>query len=170
MANRRLSKRTVISARVMLAVTGCVAVIGELLMFANVESVMVTGSALFLFALLLLMLAVARRLKRVGVIGVAHCAICVLFVTLVNTLHWSPGEADLPFKIMGGVYCAIILPFTLRVMRSVREKWPEVQCVTCGYLLYGLTTARCPECGTEFDPAKLPGLSPVEASAKMDPS
>ena len=36
------------------------------------------------------------------------------------------------------------------------EKWmtlkqsPE-KCVSCGYHLFGLTEARCPECGTAFD-------------------
>lgn len=28
----------------------------------------------------------------------------------------------------------------------------EVRCLECGYLLRGLTTARCPECGTPFTP------------------
>lgn len=34
------------------------------------------------------------------------------------------------------------------------EQPPEAaQCLQCGYLLLGLTHAKCPECGREFDPA-----------------
>ena len=33
------------------------------------------------------------------------------------------------------------------------------RCEKCGYFLIGLTTPRCPECGTPFDPAKLEKLS-----------
>jgi hypothetical protein len=29
----------------------------------------------------------------------------------------------------------------------------DARCLTCGYLLRGLTETRCPECGTAFDPA-----------------
>lgn len=32
----------------------------------------------------------------------------------------------------------------------------DVFCETCGYSLIGLPSSRCPECGTEFDPAALP--------------
>jgi len=33
------------------------------------------------------------------------------------------------------------------------------RCTQCGYFLIGLTTPRCPECGTPFDPAKLGRLA-----------
>src|SRR5262245_38374422 len=29
---------------------------------------------------------------------------------------------------------------------------PDARCIGCGYLLHGLTDARCPECGRPFDP------------------
>lgn len=32
---------------------------------------------------------------------------------------------------------------------------PEARCLTCGYLLRGLTKPLCPECGREFDPQDL---------------
>ncbi len=35
-------------------------------------------------------------------------------------------------------------------------------CIRCGYDIRGLTDARCPECGTEFDPSLLGG--PEECS------
>ncbi len=40
---------------------------------------------------------------------------------------------------------------------SVRLKLVDLagaQCFECGYLLIGLTSTRCPECGLEFDPAE----------------
>ncbi|MCC7291646.1 MAG: hypothetical protein IT449_06260 [Phycisphaerales bacterium] len=47
--------------------------------------------------------------------------------------------------------------------RKVREQSP--QCIRCGYLLYGLSEDRCPECGTFFDgpppPAPDAGASQV---------
>jgi len=38
----------------------------------------------------------------------------------------------------------------------------EPQCTRCGYLLLGLTTPRCPECGTPFEPDRL--TSPATAT------
>ena len=32
----------------------------------------------------------------------------------------------------------------------------DARCGTCGYLLYGLPEPRCPECGTPFDPQRIP--------------
>ncbi len=34
-----------------------------------------------------------------------------------------------------------------------RGKFKDGQCERCGYLLHGLLTARCPECGTPFNPS-----------------
>lgn len=40
----------------------------------------------------------------------------------------------------------------------MRRRTPETapHCMNCGYLLYGLTENRCPECGTPFDPHQAP--------------
>lgn len=40
---------------------------------------------------------------------------------------------------------------------SHNEKRPRNICSKCGYLLYGLTVPRCPECGEQFDPTRLSG-------------
>jgi hypothetical protein len=37
-------------------------------------------------------------------VGVSHCAICVLFLFLVNAFHWGPREARFPFAVMGALY------------------------------------------------------------------
>ncbi len=42
-------------------------------------------------------------------------------------------------------------------LSSARVKFVDLkgsQCFECGYLLIGLTSTRCPECGLEFDPAE----------------
>lgn len=43
--------------------------------------------------------------------------------------------------------------FVYGVVRSLRDSQrpQRDKCLTCGYSLRGLTAARCPECGTEFD-------------------
>ena len=37
---------------------------------------------------------------------------------------------------------------------SLRRSPPPGRCRQCGYILYGLPSNRCPECGTTFDPAE----------------
>ena len=48
---------------------------------------------------------------------------------------------------------AIVATPTLLVWRFV-PKFPRGHCRRCGYNLTGLTEARCPECGTEFEKDK----------------
>lgn len=50
-----------------------------------------------------------------------------------------------------------------------RKLWPVRTpgfCAKCGYCLRGLTSFRCPECGTEFDPPRL--LSSQTSGNPMD--
>ena len=42
-----------------------------------------------------------------------------------------------------------------RTKPYTKEGEREGLCESCGYVLYGLTEPRCPECGTVFDPAIL---------------
>jgi|GEM_PF-2464712 len=42
-----------------------------------------------------------------------------------------------------------------RTRPYTKESEREGTCESCGYVLYGLTQPRCPECGTAFDPAIL---------------
>jgi len=63
----------------------------------------------------------------------------------------------IPFAAGASIVCVLIrfcVPLTLIVW--CRRKWWPVRtpgfCVKCGYCLRGLSSRRCPECGTEFDP------------------
>lgn len=133
-------------------------VIAWLLIWRDTESVLVTGPVLLILGVLT-MLAGAKVDGRAVGIGVAHCGICILFVTLVNVLAWSPGAAHVPFLLMGGVYIVAILPITAWVAQTIPPpSVPFGTCERCGYLLWGLDEPRCPECGTAFDAAMLPAL------------
>jgi hypothetical protein len=72
-------------------------------------SVLFTGPALFAAGLLIVNATVNRRDRLAGVVGACHCAICLLFVGLVNALHWSPRDARAPFLVMGTLYTIVML-------------------------------------------------------------
>ena len=50
--------------------------------------------------------------------------------------------------------CAVLISRRARKQPKCLESHPP-KCAKCGYLLVGLTLARCPECGTPFDPVFL---------------
>jgi len=52
-----------------------------------------------------------------------------------------------------------------RSERAMRKELARRPCWECGYSLIGLTEPRCPECGTEFDPA---GYEAIEKAMNVD--
>lgn len=78
--------------------------VGWVLMFFDVETVIVTGPILMLLGFMLALSALRLRLVLVMLLGIAHCTICVLFFMLVNLFSWSPREAEIPFRVMTGIY------------------------------------------------------------------
>lgn len=70
----------------------------------DVETVIGSGPLLLALGAVLLIGGLRLRRPAFWVLGSAHCAICILFVMIVNFLSWSPGEATWPFTIMGGIY------------------------------------------------------------------
>lgn len=72
--------------------------------WVDVESVIGSGPLLATLGLLMLIGGLRLRRPEYWVLGSAHCAICILFVALVNVRRWSPNDAEWPFTIMGGVY------------------------------------------------------------------
>jgi hypothetical protein len=124
-----------------------------LILFFDVESVLVTGPIIALLGLLAIFLGIAGGCLPIILLGAADCAICLLFFGLVLLLGWSPGDAYLPFASMGLLYTAGTLPLVLRSTRRAPTTADPRTCAHCGYLLYGLREPRCPECGTPFNPS-----------------
>jgi hypothetical protein len=81
-----------------------------LVLLGLVESVLVTGPIIFTLGLLTLLGGAFNRERWPLILGVSHCAICVLFLFLVNAFHWSPRDAKLPFTVIGGVYTFLLSP------------------------------------------------------------
>ncbi len=129
------------------------AVAVPLIVLVDVESVLVTGSIVFLSGIISFWCG-WRRYTRLTCLAVANCGIVLLFVALVNLFGWGPPDAEIPFALMGTAFAAMTLPAIISVARNVPIQDPRV-CATCGYLLYALVTPRCPECGTEFNASLL---------------
>ena len=115
-AARRLRRWRWISQCCLILSWVCCAVALALIVYVEVESVLVTGPILFLLGLALLIGGVAMRRPLTASIGAAHCGVCVLFFALVNLLQWSPREAKWPFSVMGAVYTVGLTWPTLRAM------------------------------------------------------
>ena len=103
----RLSRR---AARWLIALCGLIAVAALALLLYDVETVVLTGPLLFLLACVGLVPAIRAGGVVPLTIFVAHAAICLLFVALVNLRGWGPSDAGPPFKVMGGLYVAVGLP------------------------------------------------------------
>lgn len=80
------------------------------LLFVEVESVLFTGPVIFTLGLLAVLGGALNREVFLVVLGAAHCAVCVLFVVLVNYFSWSPQEAEWPFITMGALYTFVAAP------------------------------------------------------------
>jgi hypothetical protein len=96
--------------RICLIVGGFASFIAWLLLFFQVETVLGSGPVLFLTGGLMVTGGLLRRRPWMWGIGICHCAICLLFVLLVNLLHWSPADARGPFIAMGAAYNLLSLP------------------------------------------------------------
>ena len=72
----------------------------------TVESVLFTGPVLLALGLVIVLAGVLTRRTLFLALGAAHCAVCVLFVVLVNVNHWGPSEALGPFTFLGGASLA----------------------------------------------------------------
>ena len=154
--NRRGWRRIL---RVLLLANVVGTVVAYVVMLEEVETVIVSGPLLFLAGAITLF--IARTLKyALGIaVGGAQIGICLLFVSLVNILRWGPSAAEGPFKLMSILYMAGALPAAVAAALRIPDDPMFGRCEQCGYRLYGLTAARCPECGRGFDPALLPALA-----------
>jgi hypothetical protein len=141
--------------RLLVAGAYLVYVIAWLSCWVAAEAAAVIGLIAVGASLLLIILAVKSRCTWGWRLGAAHCALYLLLFALVVIANLGPREARLPFLSIGGLYLAVVAPLSLRAWRHGPEKQHPMMCIKCGYLLYGLTKPRCPECGTLFDPELL---------------
>jgi hypothetical protein len=130
-----------------------------LLIWLEVETVLVTAPILTVVGLLLVIAAAMHR-HLLGILaGASHIAVCMLCVALVNTCHWGPRESTEPFLAIGGVYLLLSAVLSWRALQTRPvPRADDSRCAKCGYMLCGLPEPRCPECGTPFDPALVPPL------------
>ena len=75
-----------------------------LIVSLDVQTVVVTGPVIALLGLATAFTGLRIGRRAYQWIGAADVAICVLFVTLVNWLSWSPRDATLPFTVMGAMH------------------------------------------------------------------
>jgi hypothetical protein len=150
-------------AQCVLLVLGWLAcLVGWLLIFPTAETVIGSGPVIFGLGVAIIIVGAVLRHVLSILIGAGHCAVCLLFVVLVNIFDWSPSQAHVPFLILGIIYVVALVPVHIwawHMRPRYRSPW---ECQVCGYTLYGLHDPRCPECGTAFDPGRLAGLPPPE--------
>jgi hypothetical protein len=107
-------QRWLIVAQAALVLSALDVLVGWVLIpLVDAETAVVTGPILLLCGIVLLLASWRLKLLLTAILGLAHCAIPLLFTMLVNVRRWSPNEATTPFTIMAGLYLiAVVLPVT----------------------------------------------------------
>ncbi len=70
------------------------------------------------------------------------------------------------FPVASVVYF-LVSRLLLTGMSKLRRFAAANECHRCGYLLTGLTKARCPECGMPFDPSRIKEQAPPAAGGTI---
>jgi hypothetical protein len=99
--------------RVALVAGGAVALVGWVAVMSDVHAVLVAGPVLGCISTAMVIGGLWRRQPWIWGIGLAHGGICLLFVALVNLLHWGPNQAAEPFRALAGVYNLLSVPATV---------------------------------------------------------
>lgn len=154
------STRLVKAQRILMIVSWIVCILGWAFIFLSAETVLLSGPVLLLLGLSVLIIGIILKHPASAFVGGSQTLICLLFFFLVVWFHWSPREAQDPFLWMGAAYIlGMVFPGLLafRLPKPMPKPW---ECGKCGYLLFGLTEPRCPECGTGFDPSLIGQMTP----------
>jgi len=157
---RAFGGRGALVARWLVLVTLAVYVGGWLGCWADAEIGLGFGLLNLALCAVMILFGLLSRYPWAWYVGIAHCGLFALLFVLVVVNRWGPRDAQLPFIVIGLVYLACATPLTVRAWRSAPVKRHPMMCVKCGYLLYGLSEPRCPECGTPFDPKLLVPQTP----------
>ena len=152
--------RLVAWTRVLIAIgwLTCIIALG-LIVIVSVESVLATGPILFLTGLASIITGLLAKYRRAAIVGAAYSGVSLLLFLLVVIFEWSPNQATGPFIWMGTVFNIVLVGLFEYAWKNPPPRSPN-ECERCGYLLYGLTEPRCPECGTAFPPEKLATMKP----------
>lgn len=122
------------------------------ILFIDVESVVLTGPIEFILGLLLIIFAAILNHHLGITLGGLMISIAIALTALVNILHWSPSDAHTPFVYITTPFVLCTTPMFVFALLRIPKAFFEWQCPSCGYLIYGLESPQCPECGTELNP------------------
>ena len=93
-----------------------------------------------------------QRLRLRMVLLLPFCTIVPLAAWALAA-RWSRDHGlRLDFVVMWGLGALVVVMAVLPMIaaRKLAANSAEKRCIECGYMLIGLTTRRCPECGREF--------------------
>lgn len=125
----------------------------------DVEVILGMGPLIVGLALAMIVPGFFLRSKRVLLLMMAHVAVCVGVFLMIVLLRLNQREAFVPTAIIGAVWTVLSFPLTVFLFWVRLPQHNPWACVKCGYLLVGLESNDCPECGTTFvrpDPAVSP--------------
>lgn len=95
---------------------------------------------------------------------------CVPFALLAQRVGFEFDESAPDLHVAVGLALLVTLFLVILASTAVQAALAVIalqddrRCNKCGYFLIGLTSSRCPECGTPFDPGKLGRLSAAAAA------
>jgi hypothetical protein len=137
--------------------------LGLLFLLPDTETVVISGPALVLVSLWIFVTGWVARYQWTRTLACAHLVLVIFLAVLVETNNWSPRRAWEPFLFICTPYVVAALAATWYVYRHPPPSKipPSWNCRACGYLLFGLSENRCPECNTPFDRADLPTTPPA---------
>jgi hypothetical protein len=99
--------------RIALVAGAAVALGGWVAVISDVHAVLVAGPLLLCIAAVMVVGGLWRKQPWIWGIGLAHCGVCLLFVALVNLLHWGPRQAQEPFRTLAAAYNLLSVPVTV---------------------------------------------------------
>ncbi|MDX2118558.1 MAG: hypothetical protein SFY96_10290 [Planctomycetota bacterium] len=88
----------------------------------------------------------------VFLVPLAHWAL--IGVVAIGLVGWSLGSVLLVVEFFGGLLWAAA--FVSHALNRNREQQTSSHCTNCGYDLRGISSKRCPECGTMNRPQRDP--------------
>jgi len=139
-----------------LVLINCLVCTLSMMPLANPFLAVISGPVILAFGMLLVRYGNNTSYPGASKIGVFQCLSCLMFIIL----SWLTSKSyDMTLLLCFLIIVYLIILFVASMLAWVNHPWlskyKRFECQHCGYLLFGLKTPRCPECGTEFDPSLL---------------